>query len=184
MGAPEFLKILPLKSLLTLSCQILAIHFNVMVAELKDPEFKFTTRIVTARSTISVPQLGPNDVDGQIHLRSRDSSVTVVRVSLGVAGFVRHAIENITVLKSTAMENGYLDAVQAGTHAYTQAVLNNLKNELTGSKAEKVRNAPVSIKKCAVRTAGGWGQDAHDRYCFEEACQDMLGYSEQQYCEC
>lgn len=154
---------------------------STMVSERKDPEFTLATRMVGSRSSWSV------DGSGKITITTSGSIQTQThQVDLGVAGFAQRMLQNIERLKSTSKEEeGPVDAVKAGTHGYFQAVLNNLKNELNEAPTQKKRDAPVSIRKCAVRIAGGWGQDAHDRHCFEEECNnaDCEAYSDDQFSE-
>lgn len=164
-----------------------------MVDELKDPEFTFTTRMVSGRCTWAVAK--PSAAGGPVTMTltttkkdrvDKKKDVTTVKtesVSVEVAGFVHFVWEKMGALKRDAKDP--TDAVKAGTHAYLQAVLNNLKNELKDATGAK-RARPVTIKNSAIRVAGGWGHDPHDRCAFEEACETAgcEAYSQSQFGEC
>lgn len=177
---------------------------STMVHELQDPNFSLKSRIVTCRSVWTV-HVGVADVSDEVTIAETGTTATTTshEVDGGVAGLVQRVLDTKKGLEEKIKVENPLDAMKAGSHSYYQAVLNNLKGELRDrdrtakaegkrakgsqqAKASQKGPALVSVRRCAVRMAGGWGPDLHDRRCFAEACEKAAveAYSDAQYGEC
>lgn len=164
--------------------------YSKMANELKDPDFRYTSRVVVGPCTWTVPALttaGAGPIT--LTMTTTENGVSTVKtesVTVGVAGFVLHTLRMMDRSKSTCKVQDQTDAAKLEAYAYYQAVLDNLSNELKDAEGKKKRAKPVTIRRAAIRAVGGWFHVPHDRYCFEDACEaaGREAYSDFQFGEC